>query len=120
MRYPIEKKKAEDRQREHGGTAPGKEKTLPLNLEEVKGETIEILAKEAKVSPMTYRALSKINKEGSEELKQAVREKKVSASRGAKIAELPSKKIGNHPLIFLCRFVGLAGRSVASGSLSFT
>ena len=40
---------------------------------------------------MTYRALSKINKDGSDELKQAVREKKVSASRGAKIAELPKE-----------------------------
>lgn len=59
---------------------------------ETTGKVRDQLAKEAGVSKMTYEALRKVNREGTEELKQAVRDKKVSASKGATIAALPKEK----------------------------
>jgi len=64
-----------------------------VNLPEgSKGQVRDKLASEAGVSGRTYDRLVKVNKEGTEELKQAVRERKVSASRAAKIAELPKEE----------------------------
>jgi hypothetical protein len=41
---------AKERQKEHGRTAPGKQKTLPANLPEVKGDARDQPAKEVRVS----------------------------------------------------------------------
>jgi len=50
----------------------------------------EDLAKEAGVSGNTYTALKTVNEKGSEELKDAVREKQIGATTAAKIAVLPA------------------------------
>lgn len=53
-------RQAKERQRQHGGTAPGKAKSLPPNLGEVSegGETLEILARDI---PMGRESLRKDN-----------------------------------------------------------
>jgi ParB family chromosome partitioning protein len=72
----------------HGMTAPGK--TLPENLPAA-SETRDAVAAEIGVSGKTYDALRKVSNEGTDELKQAVREKKVGASTAADIAQLPAE-----------------------------
>lgn len=85
----IVAREAKDRQG-HGMTAPGK--TLPANLPEASNrETRDTLAAEIGVSGKTYDALRKVSTEGTDELKQAVREKRVGASTAAEIANLPEE-----------------------------
>ena len=61
----IVAKQAKERQREHGGTAPGKTKTLPPNLGEVieSGETLDILAKDIPLGRESLRKLDVIKRE---------------------------------------------------------
>jgi hypothetical protein len=59
------------------------------NLPEATKETRDAVAAEIGVSGKTYDALRKVSNEGTEELKQAVRDKKVGASTAAEIAHLP-------------------------------
>jgi site-specific DNA-methyltransferase (adenine-specific) len=61
----------------------------PANLPEDTKETRDAVAAEIGVSGKTYDALRKVSTEGTEELKQAVRDKKVGASTAADIAQLP-------------------------------
>jgi ParB family chromosome partitioning protein len=63
----------------------------PVNLPEATKETRDAVAAEIGVSGKTYDALRKISNEGTDELKQAVREKKVGASTAADIAQLPAE-----------------------------
>ena len=53
------------------------------------GKTRDSIAAEIGVSGKTYDALRKVSNDGTDELKQAVREKKVGASTAAEIAQLP-------------------------------
>jgi len=62
----------------------------PVNLPEDK-ETRDAVAAEIGVSGKTYDALRKVSNEGTDELKQAVRDKKVGASTAAEISQLPAE-----------------------------
>jgi ParB family chromosome partitioning protein len=62
-----------------------------VNLPEDTKETRDAVAAEIGVSGKTYDALRKVANEGTEELKQAVRDKKVGASTAADIAQLPAE-----------------------------
>jgi phage N-6-adenine-methyltransferase len=62
----------------------------PVNLPEVTKETRDAVAAEIGVSGKTYDALRKVSNEGTDELKQAVRDKRVGASTAAEIAHLPA------------------------------
>ena len=71
-----------------------------VNLPEGYKETRDVIAAELGVSGKTYDALRKVSSDGAEELKQAVRDKKVGASTAAEIAQLPidtQKQIANLP-----------------------
>ena len=63
--------------------------SVPVNLPEQAKETRDSIAAEIGVSGKTYDALRKVSNDGTDELKQAVREKKVGASTAAEIAQLP-------------------------------
>lgn len=70
------------------------------NLPQAKDKTRDAIASEIGVSGKTYDALRKVSSDGAEELKQAVRDKKVGASTAAEIAQLPietQKEIANLP-----------------------
>ena len=69
---PWLEKESKERQREHGGTAPGKARTLPEKLPEVKGESREKAAKAVSVNPH-YVADAKKLKEAQPELFAEVR-----------------------------------------------
>lgn len=63
-------------------------------------KTRDTLAAEIGVSGKTYEALRTVSNEGTEELKQAVRDKKIGASTAAEIAHLPAdtqKEIASLP-----------------------
>ena len=60
-----------------------------VNLPEATKETRDSIAAEIGVSGKTYDALRKVSNDGTDELKQAVRDKKVGASTAAEIAQLP-------------------------------
>lgn len=59
------------------------------NLPPQTDKTRDTVAAEIGVSGKTYDALRKVSNDGAEELKQAVREKKVGASTAAEISQLP-------------------------------
>jgi ParB family chromosome partitioning protein len=59
------------------------------NLPPQTDKTRDAIAAEIGVSGKTYDALRKVSNDGTDELKQAVREKKVGASTAAEIAQLP-------------------------------
>jgi ParB family chromosome partitioning protein len=61
------------------------------NLPQASDKTRDAVAAEIGVSGKTYDALRKVSTEGTEELKQAVRDKKVGASTAADIAQLPAE-----------------------------
>jgi ParB family chromosome partitioning protein len=65
--------------------------SVPENLPEQAKETRDAVAAEIGVSGKTYDALRKVSNEGTDELKQAVRDKKVGASTAADIAQLPAE-----------------------------
>ncbi len=56
---------AKERQKEHGGTAPGK-KTLPVNLPEVKGDARDQVAKAFGISGRTVDFARKVREHGVE------------------------------------------------------
>ena len=64
---------------------------LKENLPKANEQTRDAVAAEIGVSGKTYDALRKVSNEGTEELKQAVRDKKVGASTAANIAQLPAE-----------------------------
>jgi ParB family chromosome partitioning protein len=70
-----------------GGNAP----QLVVNFPQAGDKTRDAVAAEIGVSGKTYDALRKVSNEGTEELKQAVREKKVGASTAAEISQLPAE-----------------------------
>jgi ParB family chromosome partitioning protein len=61
------------------------------NLPQAADKTRDAVAAEIGVSGKTYDALRKVSTEGTEELKQAVRDKKVGASTAAEISQLPAE-----------------------------
>ncbi len=65
--------------------------SVPENLPEQTKETRDAVAAEIGVSGKTYDALRKVSNEGTDELKQAVRDKKVGASTAAEISQLPAE-----------------------------
>lgn len=64
----IVARQAKERQRQHGGTAPGKAKSLPPNLGEVSegGETLEILARDIPMGRESLRKLDVIKQKAKE------------------------------------------------------
>lgn len=69
-----------------------KDEATVANLPQLnEGKTRDTLAAEIGVSGKTYEALRTVSNEGTEELKQAVRDKKVGASTAAEIAHLPAE-----------------------------
>lgn len=77
---PAIEEKAKEKQRQHGGTAPGK--SLSQKSDEV--STKKELAKLAGVSHDTVRKVETIEKEGSPEIKDAVRKGKISVNKAYK------------------------------------
>ena len=69
----------------------GRPKKGVVNLPQDTARTRDNLATEIGVSGKTYDALRTVSKDGTEELKQAVRDKKVGASTAAEIAHLPEE-----------------------------
>jgi ParB family chromosome partitioning protein len=61
------------------------------NLPQGSDKTRDAVAAEIGVSGRTYDALRKVSNEGTDELKQAVRDKKVGASTAAEISQLPAE-----------------------------
>jgi ParB-like chromosome segregation protein Spo0J len=88
---PILEKQARERQK--ACLKQGDKYPVPENLPErgTPGETREKLASEIGISGKTYSQLKTVNQKGSDELKEAVREKKIGASKAAEIAKLPKE-----------------------------
>ena len=86
----VYSKQAKERQKEHGGTAPGKKKTLPENLPEVnKGDARDKAAEALNVSGRSVDHASKVIEKGSKLLNEAVKQGEVAVSTAAKLAKLP-------------------------------
>jgi ParB family chromosome partitioning protein len=78
------------------GQAKGRQIRKPAdsvveNLPPQTDKTRDAVAAEIGVSGKTYDALRKVSNEGTDELKQAVRDKKVGASTAAEISQLPAE-----------------------------
>lgn len=82
-------RQAKERQKDHGKTAPGKGKTLPANLPEVNGDARDQAAKAVGVSGKLIDYATKVIKEGTPELIQAVQNRSIKVSRAAKLSGLP-------------------------------
>jgi len=79
---PILEEQAKERQ--VANLKQGDKSPNTLNLaERGKGEVRDQLAAEAGASKMTYTNLRTVNQKGSNKLKEAVREKKIGASKAA-------------------------------------
>lgn len=94
----IRAKQAKGNQIAGGGDQKSGLVNLPNPITPIK--TRDAIASEIGVSGKTYDALRKVSSDGAEELKQAVRDKKVGASTAAEIAQLPietQKEIANLP-----------------------
>jgi len=76
----IERKKAKERQRQHGFTAPGRPKTLPQNFGEVSGEAPDLAASKVGISGETLRKAAFVV-EKKPEYKEKLLEGKVSVDR---------------------------------------
>jgi hypothetical protein len=84
---------AQKRQREHGGTAPGRPKSLSANLREVSHKAADDAAKLAGVSPRSLESASKVLKTGSPDLIAAVESGAVAVSRAAEIAKASDAEV---------------------------
>jgi hypothetical protein len=81
---------AKDRQRRHGGTAPGKKKTLPANLPEVsRGDSRDKLGKLAGVCGRTMDHARKVVEKGTPELVEAASQGRIAVSSAAVLAGEP-------------------------------
>ena len=89
--YAAEAKK---RQRDHGNTAPGREKTLRAELPEVKGgrRARDDAAKAFSVGGRTVDYATKVIEKGSVELQKAVDKKEIPVSTAADIATLTNSE----------------------------
>ena len=87
---PILRSQAKERMKIRKGNQAGASQVNLPDLE--KGQVRDQLAKELGVSKMTYSNLKTINKEGTEDLKQAVRDRKIAAYKAVKIAKLPKEE----------------------------
>jgi hypothetical protein len=84
---------AKERQKQHGGTAPGRSRTLPANLPEVSdGEARSRAAADMNVSPLLVQTAKKVKEEGTEKLQSAVRSGEVFVSAAAEVARLPKEQ----------------------------
>lgn len=91
-KVPLLERKREilaEQAKERQGERTDLKQDIPANLPKCQKETRDAVAAEIGVSGKTYDALRKVANEGTDELKQAVRDKKVGASTAAEIAELP-------------------------------
>ena len=88
---PILEEQAKLRKLATQNNDAGKAVVPNLAQQEKKGRVRDQLAAEAGVSKMTYTNLRTVNQKGSDELKEAVREKKIGASKAAEIAKLPKE-----------------------------
>jgi len=93
-KVPLLERKREilaEQAKERFGGRHKNESTVENLPQSDEGKTRDAIAAEIGVSGKTYDALRKVSAEGTEELKQAVRDKKVGASTAAEIAELPAE-----------------------------
>jgi hypothetical protein len=113
MLKPVIEEKAKEKQREHGGTAPGKSLSQKSDeggpaavlvignrkyVEDIKGRTDEKIAKIAGVSRDTVRKVEVIEQEGTEEVKQAARKGEMSVNKAYKKIKGDEKKEKNEKL----------------------
>ena len=92
---PIEEQKSKKRQKKHGGTAPGKTKSLPLNLGEVsrhKKETDTKVAKQLGISGDQYRKIKTVRDKAPKKIKTEWKQGKKSTHRA--YLETTNKDIG--------------------------
>jgi ParB family chromosome partitioning protein len=82
---------AKERHRELSGTRSNPGEVVESLPPPAHDKTRDAVAAEIGVSGKTYDALRKVSTEGTEELKQAVRDKKVGASTAAEISQLPAE-----------------------------
>jgi len=79
----IYDRQAKERQKNHGGTAPGK-KSLPVNLPELKGDARDHAAKAVGVSGKTVDYATKVLKTATPEVIKAVDEGRMAVSTAAR------------------------------------
>ncbi|MBE2204576.1 MAG: hypothetical protein IAE94_09595 [Chthoniobacterales bacterium] len=97
-RVPLLEKKrailrAQAAERKMASLLRGPESPVAVNLpERENGEVNESLASQAGVSRKTYEHLKDVAENGAEELKQAVREKRIGASTAAELSTLPKEE----------------------------
>ena len=77
---------AKERQRQHGGTAPGR-KSLSANLRGVNAKAATTAAAMVNVSARSVESTSKVLSSGTSELINAVEHGKIAASAAAKLVE---------------------------------
>lgn len=82
---------AKERQQSHGGTAPGKSKTVPENLPEVSGDSRDQAGKDFGVSGKSVDFASSVISHGTELLVEACDQGKIAVSSAAKVAEAPKR-----------------------------
>jgi ParB family chromosome partitioning protein len=91
----IERERAEERKRQHGGTAPGRPKNTPDNLSGVSGVAGQTRDKVAAAVGLSHGTLTKARKvvaEGTPELVEAMDKGEASVDAAAKVATLPPAK----------------------------
>jgi len=82
-------KAAKERQREHGGTAPCRNKTLPKKSTEVKKDSRDAAGEAVGVSGYSIDRATEVLASGKPEVVEAVDTGKVSVNAASKIAKLP-------------------------------
>lgn len=89
----IYDREAKDRQKAHGGTAPGKSKTLPANLPEVKsGDSRDAVGKAIGVSGKSIDHATRVLNQAVPEVVKAVDEGRMAVSTAAILAAEPEDK----------------------------
>ncbi len=82
-------RQAKERQREHGKTAPGKQKTLPATLPEVKGDARDKAGKAVGVSGKYIDYATKVINNAEPEVVKAVDEGRMSVVTAAILSSEP-------------------------------
>lgn len=91
----IERQRAEERKRQHGGTAPGRRKNTPADSAEVSGDAGDTREKVAAAVGVSHDTLTKARKvvaEGTPELVEAMDKGTASVNAAAEIASLPPEE----------------------------
>ena len=83
---------AKERQKEHGGTAPGKSKTLVKKSTQVSGKSRDQAGAAVGVSGFSIDRARTVQEKGIPEVAQAVEADRISVNRDAEIAKLPTEE----------------------------